>query len=157
DSEAYYQVSLSREETGAVIVPDLPLRLHPGVAALRQAWSQGALGSFRGLRLDWPVATAGTNLAREAVPRAVDVLRALLGEIEALTATGDPPGANPDVELIVQLRAVESRRAELRTWSGCAEPARLTLLGAEQSLILEFDPSLQRSARLIRRTPSRPE
>ena len=37
DSEAYYQVALSREETGAVIVPDLPLRLHPGVTALRQA------------------------------------------------------------------------------------------------------------------------
>ena len=31
DSEAYYQVALSRDETGAVIVPDLPLRLHPGV------------------------------------------------------------------------------------------------------------------------------
>ena len=37
DSEAYYQVVLSREETGAVIVPDLPLRLHPGVDLLRQA------------------------------------------------------------------------------------------------------------------------
>src|SRR5262245_27335674 len=29
DSEAYYQVALSREETGAVVVPDLPARLHP--------------------------------------------------------------------------------------------------------------------------------
>ena len=35
DSEPYYQVALSREETGASIVPDLPLRLHPGVTALR--------------------------------------------------------------------------------------------------------------------------
>src|SRR5262249_39063166 len=32
DAEAYYQVALAREETGAVVVPDLPLRLHQGVA-----------------------------------------------------------------------------------------------------------------------------
>ena len=41
-----YQVALSRAETGAVIVPDLPLRLHPGVAALRPAASTGELGAF---------------------------------------------------------------------------------------------------------------
>src|SRR5262245_18366093 len=34
DADAYYQVALSREETGAVIVPDLPARLHPGLDAL---------------------------------------------------------------------------------------------------------------------------
>ena len=45
DSEAYYQVSLSRAETGAVVVPDLPLRLHPGVARLRQAMATGELGA----------------------------------------------------------------------------------------------------------------
>ena len=42
------------------------------------------------------------------------MIRALLGEIEALSATGDPPGDHPDLELIVQLRAAENRRAELR-------------------------------------------
>ena len=52
DSEAYYQVALSREETGATIVPDLPLRLHPGVQGLHRALSDGRLGSFRGLRLE---------------------------------------------------------------------------------------------------------
>src|SRR5262249_40579116 len=129
-------------------------RLHPGIAALRQAWYQGELGTLRGLRLEWPAATAGTDLAREAVPRAVDVVRALLGEIEALPATGDPPGEHPDVELLVQLRAIDSRRAELRTWPGPGEPARLTLLGAEGSLTLEFDRSFDQPARLIGRTSS---
>ena len=42
---------------------------------------------------------------RETFARAVDVIRALVGEIEALTATGDPPGEDPDLELVVQLRA----------------------------------------------------
>src|SRR5262249_13438142 len=50
DSEAYYQVSLSREETGTMIVPDLPMRLHPGVAMIREALASGELGAFRGLR-----------------------------------------------------------------------------------------------------------
>ena len=99
-------------------MPDLPLRLHPGVDSLRQAIKSGELGAFRGLRLEFPCTDESIDLARVVVPRAVDVVRALIGEIEALTATGDPPGQHPDLELVVQLRAAEARRAELRAWSG---------------------------------------
>jgi myo-inositol 2-dehydrogenase/D-chiro-inositol 1-dehydrogenase len=154
DSEAYYQVALSRAETGAVIVPDLPLRLHPGVAAMRQAFGTGELGAFRGLRIEAPTGGVEVDLAQVMVPRVVDVVRALLGEIEALTATGDRPGEHPDLELIVQLRAPEARRAELRLWAGPDERARLSLLGASGSLGLEFDPLFEWPARLIRRTVS---
>jgi myo-inositol 2-dehydrogenase/D-chiro-inositol 1-dehydrogenase len=154
DSEAYYQVALSREETGAVIVPDLPLRLHPGVIALHQALATDELGTFRALRFDASSPQAGADLARREFPRVVDVVRALLGEIEALTATGDPPGEYPDIELIVQLRAAGSRRAELRLRSDSAEPARLTLLASQGSLTLELDPPLSSTGRLIRQLPS---
>src|SRR3954453_7365544 len=85
DSEAYYQVSLSRAETGAVIVPDLPLRLHPGVARLSQALARGELGSFRGVRHEAAASPDVHDLAREAFPQMVDVVRAILGEIEAVT------------------------------------------------------------------------
>ena len=95
DSEAYYQVALSRAETGAVIVPDLPLRLHPGVEALRLALQSGELGAFRGVRLEAISDDEGVDLARVVFPRLVDVIRALLGEIEGLSATGDPPGDRP--------------------------------------------------------------
>jgi predicted dehydrogenase len=156
DSEAYYQVALSREETGAAIVPDLPLRLHPGVAAVRQALSVGEMGVFRALRWEVPVNPTGTDLVRIAFPGAVDVVRSLLGEIEALTATGDPPGEDPDVELVVQLRAAESRRAEVRLRSEAIEPARLTLQSANGSLTLELDGRLPGPARLIRHTPTQP-
>ena len=127
DSEPYYQVALSRAETGAVIVPDLPLRLHPGVAANARHLSSGELGSFRGIRLESMSEGEGVDLVRVVFPRLVDVIRALLGEIEALTATGDPPGDHPDLELIVQLRAAEKRRAELRVRSGHESTNRLTL------------------------------
>ncbi len=157
DSEAYYQVSLSRSETGAVIVPDLPLRLHPGVEAMRQVMDRGDLGVSRGIRYEFSSHEEGIDLARVVFPRCVDVLRSLVGEIEALTATGDPPETRPDIELIVQLRGHEAQRAELRIWSGPEEPARLTILGSQGSMVLEVDTLLAQPARLIRRSVQQTE
>jgi myo-inositol 2-dehydrogenase/D-chiro-inositol 1-dehydrogenase len=157
DSEAYYQVSLSREETGAVIVPDIPLRLHPGVGLLRQALAGGELGAIRCVRLEMPSSEVGQDLCSFVFARGVDVLRALVGEIDALTASGEPPGDHPELELVVQLRSASGQRAELRTWAGAPEPARLSLLGANESLVFEFDPNYGRPGRLIRRTREQPE
>ena len=156
DSEPYYQVALSRDETGAVIVPDLPLRLHPGVAALRAALNTGELGNFRGIRLEADAHCDGVDLLRVVFPRLVDVIRALLGEIEALSATGDPPGDHPDLELIVQLRAAENRRAELRIRAGLESTNRLTFSGTSGSLTLEFDAMLEQPAVLSRQSSSEP-
>jgi myo-inositol 2-dehydrogenase/D-chiro-inositol 1-dehydrogenase len=154
DSEAYYQVSLSRAETGAIIVPDLPLRLHPGLGRLCQALASDELGAFRGVRHEAPADPAGHDLATVVFPRMVDATRAILGEIEAVTASGDPAGVEPDIELVVQLRAAESRRAEVRIGTGAAVPARLTVNGSAGSLTLEYDPTHDAPARMIRRTAS---
>ena len=125
DSEAYYQVALSRAETGAVVVPDLPLRLHPGVARLQEAIARGELGAFEAC-----VTSARPTRRRRACPnhfpQVVDVIRALLGEIEALTASGDPPGDHPDVELVVQLRGrrgAEGRGPRASRSGGRGRPA----------------------------------
>lgn len=152
DSEAYYQVSMSRAETGAVLVPDLPARLHPGVEAVRKALAGQELGAFRGLRYESAADTTDGDLARHAFARVVDLIRALLGEIEAVTATGDPPGDAPDESLTVQLRAANARRAEVRLWSGPEGPARLILTGADASLTLELPPGLAGPSRLVRRS-----
>ena len=150
DSEAYYQVALSREETGAAIVPDLPMRLHPGVKVIRQALSAADLGSFRGLRLEASAASPGASLVRVEFARAVDVVRSIIGEIDALTATGEPPGVDPEIELVVHLRSAGSLRAEVRIRSEPLGPIRLILLGSVGSLILEIDPRDQKEARLLR-------
>ena len=151
DSEAYYQVAMSRAETGAVIVPDLAERLHPGVSELRRALESQALGKFRSLRFESTADTSEGDLAQLAFSRAGDLIRALLGEIEAVNASGDPQGEHPVFELVVQLRAVGSRRAEIRIRSGPEAPSRLTLEGTEGSLTLELPADLDGPARLTRR------
>jgi myo-inositol 2-dehydrogenase/D-chiro-inositol 1-dehydrogenase len=152
DSEAYYQVAMSRHETGAVVAPDLPLRLHPGVARLREAMADKTLGEFRAIRHEAAVEEEDDDLVRSGFSRAVDVVRALLGEIQSLTASGDEPGTNPEHELIVHLRAEDGRRAEVRISSEPVEASKLTLVGAAGSLTLEYDPRFEGPARLVRRS-----
>jgi myo-inositol 2-dehydrogenase/D-chiro-inositol 1-dehydrogenase len=152
DSEPYYQVALSRQETGAIVIPYLPLRLHPGVVRLRQAIRTAELGSVRGVRYRSSVDPAGADLPRHAFACAVDVIRALVGEIEAVTASGDPSGEHPDLELIVQLRAAGGLRGEIRLESGSAGPALITVNGTSGVLALEYDPAFDGPARLTRHT-----
>jgi myo-inositol 2-dehydrogenase/D-chiro-inositol 1-dehydrogenase len=154
DSEAYYQVALSREETGAVVIPDLPGRLHPAMESLRKEIEQPEIGGFRGLTVKCGVgAEAGAgDLARHVFPRLVDPVRALIGEIEAVTATGDPLGPRPTESLLVQLRGPAARRAEVRIERGSAEASQIVLSAAAGSMTLEHPPTWDGPARLIRQS-----
>ncbi|MFO0907293.1 MAG: hypothetical protein U0794_02845 [Isosphaeraceae bacterium] len=151
DSEAYYQVALSRAETGAIVVPDLPFRLHPGVERLRSVLDDPGFGAFRGLRLEATVVGREHHLARWWFARFVDLIRALLGEIEAVTATGDPPGVDPDLALVVQMRAANGRRAEIRLTSATQEVQTLILEGTNANVRLEFPGGLDEVARWTER------
>ncbi len=153
DADPYYQVALSRQETGAVVVPDLPGRLHPAAASLREA-AEGrlALGAFRSLRYEVPA--GDDDLLTVALARAVDLVRSLLGEVEALTATGDPPGDRPTEALVVQLRGAGGRRGEIQLRAGDAgETATLTVVCAEGTLAFEHDPEWLGPSRLVGRGP----
>lgn len=153
DADPYYQVALSKQETGAVVVPDLPARLHPGVAELRRALAEGGPGRRRAIRYEAAVGPedGGNALLAMTFPRVVDVVRALLGEVEAITATGDPPGPRPSEGLVVHLRGPGERRGEVRLWAGSPEPARLIVSWADGSITFEHDPALLGPSRLVRR------
>jgi myo-inositol 2-dehydrogenase/D-chiro-inositol 1-dehydrogenase len=157
DSEAYYQVALSGAETGAIVIPGLPGRLHPALAALWRALDDPSLGGFRGMRVEHRAEPAAGDLARHVLPRLIDPVRALIGEIEAVTATGDPPGPEPKLSLIVQLRGPAARRAEVRIERGGPAPGRFVVSGAAGSLTLEHAPDWEGPARLISRSASGPE
>jgi myo-inositol 2-dehydrogenase/D-chiro-inositol 1-dehydrogenase len=151
NADPYYQIALSRHETGAVVVPDLPGRLHPAIELLARALTSNEIGDFRVLRYDVPAHPGESDLAGQVFPKAVDVVRMLLGEIEAVTATGDPPGDRPDQSLVVQLRGKESRRAEIRVEAESHEPARLVLTAADGTLTVEHDSAFLGSSRMVRR------
>jgi myo-inositol 2-dehydrogenase/D-chiro-inositol 1-dehydrogenase len=153
NADPYYQIALSQQETGALVVPDLPGRLHPAISAFAKALGDGRdLGEFRVLRYDVLVSPGDRDLVGQAFPKAVDLMRLLLGEIEAVTATGDPPGDRPTQSLVVQLRALDARRGEVRIEGSATEPARLILSAADGTLTLEHDASYHGHSRLIRRS-----
>jgi myo-inositol 2-dehydrogenase/D-chiro-inositol 1-dehydrogenase len=151
DSEAYYRAALSRSETRAVVIPDLPIRLHPAVECAKRAVDESEIGGFRGMRIEWPVEPDGADLARHVFPRLVDGVRALIGEVEAVTAAGDPPGPWPTESLIVHLRGQGARRAEVRIERATTAPGRIVVTGAAGSLTVEYDPDCEGNARVIRR------
>ena len=157
DADPYYQVALSKQETGAVVVPDLPARLHPGVDELRRALAEGGPGRRRSIRYEVAVGPGGGEnaLLESAFPRVVDAVRALLGEVEAITATGDPPGPRPTEGLVVHLRGPGERRGEVRLWVGSPEPARLVVSWADGSITFEHDPALLGPSRVVRRAAGR--
>ncbi len=141
NADGYYQVALSREETGALVVPDMPGRLHPGIIALRDALSSDAFGAFRNLRIEAPSDEhpPSANLANFAFPRWVDVARVFLGEVKTVNAIGDPPGIEPTRSLTVQLQSANERLAEMRLFPH--EPAaksRITLTCERATLTLEL-------------------
>ena len=81
--------------------------------------------------------------------RWVDLARAFVGEVESLTALGDPPGESPSRALTVQLRGPGGRAAEVRLSGHAAGgPARLVLESETGSQTLEVDPEWQGPSRL---------
>jgi predicted dehydrogenase len=148
DADAYYQVALSRQETGAIVLPDLPARLHPAFRAIEEAVKANPGAS---IRLELVATPDAGDLVEAVFPHCVDLLRALLGEVDALSANGDPPGVRPTSRLLVPLRGPGGRTAELRIEAGHARSARLTVGLPRGSIAWEFDPRFQHPSRLIRK------
>lgn len=95
-----YEIDMIRRESGAVLVPWLPARLHPAVARLRAAVEEGLagggpLGPLESVRLErtMPVRSQETVLA--ALARDIDLVRILVGEPARLATLGaaDPTSA----------------------------------------------------------------
>jgi myo-inositol 2-dehydrogenase/D-chiro-inositol 1-dehydrogenase len=157
NADPYYQIALSHQETGALVIPDLPARLHPGFRVIAGAVERNDVGAYRELRYEVPIAMRGADLAVECFPKVVDAVRGILGEIEATTATGDPPGDRPTERLVVQLRGPRGRRAEVRLVAGEYGSARLAFTGELGSMTLEHDPSFLGASRMSYGSSGAPE
>lgn len=150
NTDPYYQVALSNHEFKAIVLPDLPLRFHPGIAAMRQATRPGGpAGPVRSIVLETNHPHNSQSLVLDPFAAWVDVVRLLLGEIENIAAMGFPAGTSPTERLTAQLRGPGDRRAEVivRTEDKPAS-ARLTVTARDQVIVLECDPNGPEGGRL---------
>jgi myo-inositol 2-dehydrogenase/D-chiro-inositol 1-dehydrogenase len=147
DSEAYYQVSLSREETGAVIVPDLPLRLHPAISLVQGILTEGTLGKFQCLHLEIPVRNPDEDPIRETFPQVVDLARAIGGEVEAVWAIAPPKGERSRTDLNVYLDMVGGSQSQVGIWHHPSDPQKLTVCCSSGTMIFEYDPDFSQPSR----------
>jgi myo-inositol 2-dehydrogenase/D-chiro-inositol 1-dehydrogenase len=152
NADPYYQVALAPRETGAVVVPDIPLRLHPALETIRRRLAEGRLGPIRVVRYEavWP---SNTDLLNHVLPRLVDGVRAFLGEVHSVTATGAPPRSQPVESLTVHLAGPQNRAGEIRLScaKGSPEPARLVVACGEGMLTWEHEVTLTDASRLVER------
>mgnify|MGYP001122677842 CR=1 FL=1 len=139
DSEAYYQVSLSREETGAVIIPDIPLRLHPGIRKIQAILKEGTLGKLQNLRFEVPI-KAGDEDLLSLFSNLVDAVRAVAGEPEAIWAMGQPRGTTPRTSLTVYLDMAGEVRAEISLFQPYSDFRRMFLNCEHGSMVFDHNP-----------------
>jgi myo-inositol 2-dehydrogenase/D-chiro-inositol 1-dehydrogenase len=157
NADPYYQVALSRQENGAIVVPDLPTRLHPAIAILQKTMREGPSEGSKLIRYDVTVEAIDGDLTGQIFPRVVDVARALMGEVRSVTATGLPAGTSPTESLTVHLRGSREWHAEIRIQRGLREAASLAIPTADGGVVFEHDLDHHRPARLIRRFGSEPD
>jgi predicted dehydrogenase len=151
NADPYYQVALSRQETGAIVVPDLPMRRHPGFAMLDKALGDLPLGKTNYVvRYEATISSADGDLVGQVLPRVIDGVRALMGDIQAVTATGVPHGERPNQSLTVHLRGKEDLHGEIRLQRGPDEAAKLIVPTEDGSLTLEHDLGFNGASRLVR-------
>ena len=155
NADPYYQIALSRQETGAIVVPDLPARLHPAMDSLAKAIreaSREARDAFP-IRYEIVVNPNHADLIGHVLPRVLDPIRALIGEVQAVTATGVPPGPRPNGRLSIQLRGDNSLLAEIVIATGPNESASLRVPSPDGVTTFAHDLDFRGPARLIRPSP----
>ena len=143
-ADPYYSVELGRAESGAIVVPNLSGRLHPGIERLREVISQATQAGEKSIIVRYE--GSGEEPPMVQFSRCVDTLQALIGGVDAVSASTDPPEAPPhDCErLNVRLRARLSGEAELTR--GGARRARLLVKSGSIGASLDFDPDLPEPA-----------
>lgn len=143
NTDPYYQVALSNHEFRSVVVPDLPMRFHPGIQAIRRATTAGGTsGAIRSIVVEVEFSGHTENLAYVPVTDWSDTIRGLIGEIENIAAMGFPAGLQPTERFTAQLRAAGEKRAELTIRTGTGRNfVKMTVTAEKQTLCLEFDPT----------------
>jgi hypothetical protein len=137
-----YELDMIRRDSGAMLIPFLPARLHPFITRLKAAVEAGVAGAgpcgpLESVRLErrMPVRTRATVLA--ALARDVDLVRVLVGEPARLATlgAGDPDAAWPT--LAVGLTGPDQVPARWQVTPGAKAGLTVTLQYASDSVGVE--------------------
>ncbi|MGE0608140.1 MAG: hypothetical protein AB7O62_13680 [Pirellulales bacterium] len=139
----YYELEMIRGEQQTLLVPCLPMRLHPAVVRLQALAGEGnseGVGRLEQVTLERSLADCQRHQVLVQFARDADLARALCGELNKLTATASPDESARYSSLTVQLAGMAG--AAVR-WS--VEPAsagnflRITLRGSRGKAALTLN------------------
>jgi len=138
-----WELEMIRRDTGGVLLPLLPARLHPFVAAVQRRLEAslagtGPLGGVESLVLERHLSERDRDTVLRWLARDADLVRVLTGDPGQLSALGATPDAETWQNLVVGLGGPD--RVPVR-WQ--ATPAgdpglRLTVQGTTESLTVEI-------------------
>jgi predicted dehydrogenase len=138
-----WELEMIRRDTDGVLLPVLPARLHPFVAALQRQLEAalagtGPLGGLESLVLDRRLAERDRDAVLRWLARDADLVRVLTGDPGRLSALGATPDAETWQNLVVGLGGAD--RVPVR-WQAAAsgDPGlRLTLQGTTGAVVVEI-------------------
>ena len=138
----YYELDMIRRESHAVLLPDMPWRLHPGVRQLAAIVGQGAASPIgaaeQALFERWLLARDQAAVLRQFACD-VDLIRSTCGDVTRLAALGAPDQPETYANLGVQMTIAEG--PALRWSVGPVDDeagARLTVIGTRGKAILHM-------------------
>jgi len=136
-----YELDMIRRDSGAVLIPFLPARLHPFIARLKAAVEAGVVGTgpwgrLETLRLERTMTERTRETVLAALARDVDLVRVLVGEPARLATlgAGDPDSAWPT--LAVGFTGPDQIPARWQVTPGGSSGLTITLQHAHGSLTL---------------------
>lgn len=157
DPDALYQVAVLPEDQAPALAPELPRVADPGWAALRERVARGDLGAIVSIRYEAELGPARPEVSlADHAGGAAAAIRLLLGEVQAVTATG---ADGPPARRVVHLRGADGRDAEVRVTRGLGlgTAARLEVVGDRGSALWEGDAWQPGTATLVLRLGERSE
>ncbi len=142
-----YELDMIRRDSGARIIPDLPLRLHPFVTRLSSAIESGlagagGLGTVESMTLERTLADRSRDSVLRQLARDVDLIRVLAGDPARLGTIGDGQTESAWNALAVGFSGPSQVPSRWQVARGPVEQLRIVLqhAGGAIEVVLPDDP-----------------
>ncbi|MBL8829138.1 MAG: hypothetical protein JNM18_19300 [Planctomycetaceae bacterium] len=136
-----FELEMIRSDSRAIVLPWTPERTHPGFTEVQRRLQAPSFGKIEQLSIERPVEGREAAGVLRSFARDMHVARAWTGEITKVAAL---TGAGDFGNLVVQMSGPSGT---IIRWSAISRAmqtsAKFTLVGAQQKLIVEIDPSTQ--------------